>query len=53
VKEAQSLADVVLQFAQLTPEQRSAMGEAGRNRVMMNFSDERVIQQYDNFLQTI
>jgi glycosyltransferase involved in cell wall biosynthesis len=52
-KDAEALAEVMRQFLQLSAEQRAKMGEAGRQRVVAQFSDAPVLAQYDAFLQKL
>lgn len=49
-RNAQSLADAIQSFSQLSLAQRQQMGEAGRARVLANFADAQVLARYDAFL---
>lgn len=49
-RNAQSLADAIQRFSQLSLAQRQQMGEAGRARVLANFADAQVLARYDAFL---
>ncbi len=49
-RNAQSLADSIQRFSQLSLAQRQQMGEAGRARVLANFADAQVLARYDAFL---
>lgn len=49
--DAQSLADAMSRFARLAPQQRAALGLAGRARVEARFSDSLVIEAYLDALQ--
>ena len=52
-RNAQSLADAIERFSQLSLAQRQQMGEAGRSRVLANFNDAQVLAHYDAFLLTL
>lgn len=49
-RNADALAEAIREFAALSPEARSRMGQAGRDRVVTQFADARVVAQYDAFL---
>jgi glycosyltransferase involved in cell wall biosynthesis len=49
-RNAEALADAIRTFLNLSPQARMAMGEAGRERVLSQFADARVLAQYDDFL---
>ena len=49
-RNAQALADAVRMFLSLSIAERSAMGQAGRARVLAHFADDQVLAQYDAFL---
>jgi glycosyltransferase involved in cell wall biosynthesis len=49
-RSAEALADAIRTFLVLSPQARMAMGEAGRDRVVAQFADARVLAQYDDFL---
>lgn len=49
-RNAQSLADSIQHFSQLSLAQCQQMGEAGRARVLANFADAQVLARYDAFL---
>jgi glycosyltransferase involved in cell wall biosynthesis len=53
VKDAQALADTIDQFTRLSVEQKTAMGLAGRERVMTQFSDALVVAQYEAFIRSL
>lgn len=52
-RNAQSLADAIERFSQLSLAQRQQMGESGRSRVLAHFADAQVLAIYDTFLLTL
>jgi len=50
VKNATSLANAMKRMADLSKEELRIMGKAGRRRVLDNFSDEKIIDEYKSLL---
>lgn len=45
-RDPQALADAILRLAELTPEERAALGASARTRVLREFSTERIAGQF-------
>jgi len=52
-RDAEALANAIRDFLLLSPQARGAMGTAGRERVVTQFADARVLAQYDDFCQRL
>jgi glycosyltransferase involved in cell wall biosynthesis len=50
---AYALADAIRSFLALSVKERAMMGQVGRERVLAQFADARVLAQYDKFLLTL
>ena len=50
-KDSQSLIDVIQNFINLSQEQRQIMGENGREFIIKNFSESKIIEYYNNMIE--
>lgn len=53
VKNATALAEAITSFLRLSDQERQAMGEAGRDRVVSLFADAAVVAHYDRFISSL
>lgn len=53
VKDAGSLADSLVQFIAMSPNERFAMGEGGRRKMEAEFDDQLVIRAYERALEKL